>query len=206
MFVLHDACRSRRRPIHLLACLFVALVLFSCQTAHPTAPAPLHPQTGQKPSIRAQDLEQRIHDLINRERAAHGLSRLGLDDALSRIARGHSSDMAKRSYFSHDSPEGRDFSFRYREQGYACAIRTGKTIHLGAENIALNHLYSSVTTINGVASYDWNSLEQIAGSTVQGWMNSSGHRKNILTPHWLNQGIGIFITTDGTVYITQNFC
>ncbi|MBS1128555.1 MAG: serine protease, partial [Nitrospirae bacterium] len=39
-----------------------------------------------------------------------------------------------------------------------------------------------------------------------GWMNSQGHRKNILTPHWLNQGIGVFISTDDTVYITQNFC
>jgi uncharacterized protein YkwD len=206
MFVLHDVYRFRCRPLHLLAVLFVATVLLSCQTAHPPAPAPPHPQTGQKPSIRVQDLEQRIHDLINRERAAHGLSPLGLDDALSRIARGHSRDMAKRSYFDHYSPEGRDFSFRYLEQGYACAIRTGNTIHLGAENIALIHLYSSVTTINGVPYYDWNSLEQIAGSTVQGWMNSSGHRKNILTPHWMNQGIGIFITSDGTVYVTQNFC
>jgi uncharacterized protein YkwD len=206
MFVLYDAYRSRWRPLHLLAGLFVAFVLLSCQTAHLPAPAPPHPQTRQKPSIRFQDLEQRIHDLINRERAAHGLSPLGLDDALSRIARGHSRDMAKRSYFSHDSPEGRDFLYRYRKQGYTCSIRTGNTIHFGAENIALNHLYSSVTTINGVAYYDWNSLEQIAGSTIQGWMNSSGHRKNILTPHWQNQGIGIFITSDGAVYVTQNFC
>ena len=144
--------------------------------------------------------------MINRERTARGLSPLTWDDALARIARGHSKDMADRGYFSHNSPEGRDFPFRYRKQGYTCALQTGDIIYTGAENIASMSLYRSITTINSVAYPDWNSSEQIAVSTVQGWMNSPGHRKNILTPYWLNQGLGVFISPDDKVYITQNFC
>jgi uncharacterized protein YkwD len=181
----------------------LTIALLACQATHAPAPQTL---AIPKPSIRVQDLEQRIHILINRERKVHGLSTLGWDNRLSRIARDHSKDMASRSYFSHESPEGRDFSFRYQEQGYTCSIRTGTIIHRGAENIALGHLYSSIRTVNGVVSYDWDTIDQIAQKTVQGWMNSPGHRKNILTPHWQNEGIGIFFATDGAVYVTQNFC
>jgi len=185
----------------LLQSLFTA-----CSSTHqPASPEPV-PSKKPKPAISVPDLEKRIHVLINRERAAHGLTPLAWDTDLSGIARGHSKDMARRGYFSHDSPEGRDFSFRYRKQGYTCALQAGDNIHAGAENIALMSLYRSITTINGVAYYDWNSAEQIAASTVQGWMNSPGHRKNILTPYWLNQGIGAFISPDDKVYVTQNFC
>lgn len=159
-----------------------------------------------KPVIAADTLAKRIHTLINRERTNQGLSPLSWDNALSRIAQGHSRDMAVRKYFSHDSPEGRDFSFRYRQEGYSCAVRTGYTIYTGAENIFQNNLYDSVTTVNGRAYYDWNSEERIAETTVRGWMISPGHRKNILTPHWRNEGIGIFIAPDDKVFITQNFC
>jgi uncharacterized protein YkwD len=159
-----------------------------------------------KPVLRANDLERKIHALINRGRGKQGLSPLAWDESLSRIARGHSKDMASRSYFSHDSPEGHDFSFRYRQNGYTCSLRVGNTVHMGAENIFLNFRFNSVTTVNGEAYYDWNSEEQIAETTVRGWMDSPGHRKNILTPHWRSEGIGVFLSPDDKIYITQNFC
>jgi uncharacterized protein YkwD len=40
---------------------------------------------------------------------------------------------------------------------------------------------------------------------VEGWMNSPGHRKNILEPRWKESGIGIFINSNGTYYFTQVF-
>jgi uncharacterized protein YkwD len=186
--------------------LLLLFLLAACQTTHPTVSSGQLPSKQPKPAISASDLEKRIYALINRERAAHGLSALAWDMALSRIARGHSKDMADRGYFSHDSPDGLDFLFRYRQQGYTCALRMGNTIHTGAENIALNSLSRSITTINGVAYHDWNTAEQIALTTVLGWMNSPGHRKNILTPYWRNQGIGVFLSPDDKIFITQNFC
>jgi len=159
-----------------------------------------------KPVLHVNHLEKRIHKLINKERAKYGLSLLAGNEALSRIARGHSKDMGTRRYFSHDSPEGHDFSFRYRQAGYTCSLRVGNTVHMGAENIYQNVRFNSVTTVNGKTYYDWNSEEQIAETTVRGWMDSPGHRKNILTPHWRSEGIGVFLSPDEKIYITQNFC
>ncbi len=164
------------------------------------------PGRGNQPKLDLSALEKRIHDLINKERQKHGLSTIRWDDALKRIAQKHSADMAKRTYFSHTSPEGRDFSYRYIKSGYACAITIENRIYKGAENLFQNNLYTSVTTVNGVNYYDWNALEDIAESTVEGWMNSPGHRKNILTPIWLREGIGVSIAPDDKVYITENFC
>ena len=63
-----------------------------------------------------------------------------------------------------------------------------------------------MTTINGVAYYDWNSPEAIARQTVDGWMQSAGHRKNILSPQWKREGIGVEIAPDNRVLITQDSC
>jgi uncharacterized protein YkwD len=184
--------------------LILSLLLACHQPGIPAAaPAPLRRL---KPAISVSRLERKIHQVVNRERQRQGLSPLRWDDSLARIARQHSSDMGSRRYFSHETSEGRTFSFRYDAAGYVCRVRVGSTIYLGAENIALNHLYDRVTTVNGVATYDWNSEDRIAETTVRGWMNSPGHRQNILTPHWGKEGIGIFITPGDEVYITQNFC
>ncbi len=189
----------------MIGIVLCALVLSSCAPS----PSPVHPESLKKrpqPKIAAAVLEKQIHTLINRERHKHGLSQLEWDDALANIGRKHSKDMVLRNYFDHTSPEGRDFSYRYRREGYQCSVRVGNTSYLGAENIALNNQYASVTTVNGVAFYDWNSQDTIAESTVLGWMNSPGHRKNILMPHWKREGIGVVLGPDGKIEITQNFC
>jgi uncharacterized protein YkwD len=159
-----------------------------------------------RPLVVADDLARRIHTLVNAERARKGLPALGWDESLARIAAGHSHDMASRQFLSHDSPEGDGFDDRYRQADYVCRIRDGRIIHLGAENIALGHLIDSVVTRNGVAHVNWNSRDEIARRAVDGWMRSSGHRKNILAPQWRNQGIGVGMGADDKVYVTQNFC
>ena len=188
---------------------FLLLLLSSLLTSCAHAPAPTGhtvPAKRPQPAISVVRLEKQIHLLINKERQKQGLSQLSADDALSLIARRHSRDMAARKYFDHISPEGHDFAYRYRQGNYDCSVATGSTIYKGAENIAQNNLYDSVTTINGEAFFDWNSLDKIAETTVQGWMKSPGHRKNILMPHWNQEGIGVYIAPDDKVYITQNFC
>lgn len=191
-----------------LAALFTITcsLLLSCAPSLPPAPRDHNVSRPVRPVIDVASLEKKIHILINEERRRQGLEALERDDRLSRIARAHSRDMALRGYFSHVSPEGNDFSARYRKARYSCSVRVGSTIYEGGENIALNHLYASRTTVNGIVSYDWNSEEEIARTTVRGWMNSTGHRKNILTPHFLHEGIGVHIGADDGIYITQNFC
>jgi len=190
--------------IHTVLIMLFSMIV-SCAGLQPTHSSRLT-DSKSKPSISITKLETAIHALINKERQDNGLTRITWDDALSAIARKHSRDMSKRHYFDHYSPEGHDYLYRYEQGGYQCAVVEGHTIHMGAENIALNHLYDSVTKVNGEAFYDWNSQDKIAETTVQGWMRSPGHRKNILTPYFRKEGIGVFISPDDKVFITQNFC
>jgi uncharacterized protein YkwD len=194
---------SPRRVASFLALLLAAVVFVPCTvwTAGPVAR-----QQKPQPTINAADLAQRIHAQINEQRAGHGLAALSWNATLARIAERHSRDMAERNYLSHDSPEGRSFVDRYRQGGFSCQVRIGREIHAGAENIALGRLYNSATIENGVTYYDWNSAQQIARRAVDGWMRSPGHRKNILTPYWQREGIGVEVRPDNKVYITQNFC
>ena len=185
------------RVAALLTAFFVLGVALTNATARQQEP---------QPTVEATDLAKRIHAQINKNRNNHGLQSLDWNDTLSRIAAKHSQDMAKRNYLGHNSPEGKTFSDRYRQGGYSCGIRVGNYIHTGAENIALSRLYNSTTTENNITYYDWNSVQEIALKTVDGWMNSPGHRENILTPHWRKEGIGVKIGPGNNVYITQNFC
>jgi len=151
-------------------------------------------------------IEHLIHDMINIEREHHKLNVLTWNTDLNIIARGHSRDMVKRNFFSHTTPEGYGFPQRYSKAGFSCSLRSGNTIFTGAENISQDNLYHSVKYRNNIPSYQWNSSREIARSVVDRWMNSPPHRKNILFPHWRSEGIGISITEEGKVLITQNFC
>lgn len=167
------------------------------------------PSLKPKPVIDIPTLEQKIHLLIDVERQKNGISPLSLDQKLSTIARNHSIDMANRNYFEHDTPEGQDPTARGTAVGYSCHkdLAGGWYSNGLAENIFQNNLYNSVEYMNGVPiSYDWNDMDALASSTVQGWMNSNGHRENILTSAFDREGIGVAIASDDKVYITEDFC
>lgn len=157
--------------------------------------------------IDVHQLEKQIHDLINQERVNNGLSALFWDDKLSEIARDHSEDMANRNFFSHYNPEEEGPDERGKKVGYSCYKDFGSYYMVGiAENIFQNNLYDSITYVYAVPIHDWSTQSEIAQSTVSGWMGSSGHRENILTATFDKEGIGIAISLDDKVYITQDFC
>ena len=160
-----------------------------------------------KPEINTSELELQIHNLVNEERQKHGLKTLNWDSKLADIARKHSQDMAQNNFFSHVNIKGQDPTERGRLVGYYCRKDFGSYYTEGiAENIFQNNLYDSVTYYNGIPSYDWKTQEEIAKSTVSGWMDSPGHRQNILTAIYDKEGIGIAISSDDEVLITQDFC
>jgi uncharacterized protein YkwD len=173
-----------------------------------SSPTPRIIISGDPYPISTAGLEQRVHELINLQRTNHGLKALTLDPLLSDIARNHSEDMAARNYFSHVNPYGENPTDRGNDAGYTCRKDYGSYYTYGiAENIFQNNLYSSATYYStGKTVYDWNSPEEIAQTTVSGWMNSTGHRENILTPSFDREGIGVAIAADSKVYITEDFC
>ncbi|MCW3006048.1 MAG: polymerase, partial [Solirubrobacterales bacterium] len=108
--------------------------------------------------------------LVNAQRANAGLSQLGDNGQLQAAAQGHSDDMVARGYFSHTSADGRDMTARIQAAGYV-----GQT---WGENIAWGG--GSLAT-----------PAQIVGN----WMNSAGHRANILNGAYSDSGIGVAIGT-----------
>ncbi|MFC5055250.1 CAP domain-containing protein, partial [Saccharothrix xinjiangensis] len=120
--------------------------------------------------------EARVFELTNAERAAQGCPALASDDKLATAARAHSADMAARNYFDHVSQDGRSFVDRVKAAGYPSP---------GAENIAAG--------------------QRTAESVVKGWMDSPGHRANILNCKLKALGVGMARGGSYGIYWTQNF-
>jgi uncharacterized protein YkwD len=140
-------------------------------TAKPTPrPTRTKPRTARKPPRKADNLpasgvtgtENEVTVLVNRERARAGCGRVRTDERLRRAARGHSRDMAERNFFSHTSPDGRSPWDRAGAAGYDRAI---------GENIAKG--------------------QRTPESVMSAWMNSEGHRRNILNCDARATGVGL---------------
>lgn len=179
----------------------------TARTTTPRSTPTPGPQT--EGEISTQQIERVIHRAVNEQRRQEGLTALDYDTRLAEIARRHSKDMATKDYFSHTSPSGDTFQDRYEAADYECQVEVSANRYAtGGENIAFTWAYAQIETETGSVSYDGNET-QIARGIVRGWMNSKGHRENILTDHWQSEGIGVAITetSEGVkVYATQNFC
>ncbi len=144
------------------------------QTPAPQQAAPKQQQQAapkQQPNVQQQQApaangvsqtEQRVVELTNQERRKQGLPDLKLDVNLSKVAREKSNDMQAKGYFSHTSPTyGSPFDMM-RDFGI--------TYQAAGENIAQG--------------------QRTPEEVVQAWMNSEGHRKNILSAEFTHIGVG----------------
>ncbi|OJU16840.1 MAG: hypothetical protein BGN88_08100 [Clostridiales bacterium 43-6] len=121
--------------------------------------------------------EKEVIRLINAERTNRGLMALQTNWELSRVARYKSQDMIDKNYFSHTSPTyGSPFTMM---QNF------GLKFSGAAENIAYG--------------------QRTAQEVVTAWMNSSGHRANILSASFTHTGVGAAKKANGTLYWTQMF-
>jgi uncharacterized protein YkwD len=182
------------------------IMLMLCSMPHRPALA----NTGAQPEINPAELEIQIHRQINRERQNHGLPPFSMDEKLTVIARSHSRDMARHRFFNHLNLRGEGPTERGKNQGWNMKKQIGPDSWLVslAENLFLNHLYDkAVSTIqNGMTvkkEYHWKTQKKIALETVQGLMDSPHHRKNILSPLYDRQGIGVAISGND-IYVTED--
>ncbi|MFC7762965.1 CAP domain-containing protein [Catellatospora bangladeshensis] len=147
-------------------------------SAYPSVAASptLSPSAKPSPSKAPTTLEGQMLALVNDARRKAGCKALRAEPKLDKAARGHSADMAKRDYFSHETPEGVTPWDRARAAGYDTP---------SAENIAAGNA--------------------TAKATFQQWMNSKGHKANILNCSSKSMGVGR--ATGGTYryYWTQMF-
>jgi uncharacterized protein YkwD len=115
--------------------------------------------------------------------------------------------MAHKGYFDHKNSLGQGPSERVAQQGYVCRKDFGVYYTEGvAENIFQTRLYSSVAYVAALAIKKYMSDEEIAQSTVEGWMESPGHHMNLLDPNFDRSGIGVAVSSEEKVYITQDLC
>jgi uncharacterized protein YkwD len=115
--------------------------------------------------------------LTNVERSRAGLRPLSVDPALGAAAQAYSSDMAARAFYSHTSPEG--------SRPWDRAAAAGSRMRAIGENIACG--------------------QRSPAEVVEGWMNSPGHRANILKPDFTHLGTGFAGGGPAGTYWTQLF-
>jgi uncharacterized protein YkwD len=123
-------------------------------------------------------LESAFHREVNEVRAQRHLIPLERRPELDRVARAHSLDMARRSYFSHDTPEGANPLDRLRAGGI-------DGFSLAAENIGMTTRAEPNREI------------------LNGWLNSRAHRENLYAPSFNATGIGIARSPSGAWIYTQ---
>lgn len=122
-------------------------------------------------------MEAQVVQLVNAERAKRGLPPLAVHPGVTQVARAKSQDMRDRQYFSHTSPTyGSPFQM----------LKTfGITYRAAGENIAAG--------------------QPSPAAVMQGWMNSPGHRENILNPQYTHIGVGLAQGGSYRTYWTQLF-
>jgi uncharacterized protein YkwD len=124
-------------------------------------------------------MEDEAHDALNAERASRDIAALTMRDDLRLVARAHSEDMVARDFFDHTNPDGKDPFERMADAEI--------TYSTAGENIA------------------WNSFPDPVATAVDGWMNSTGHRNNILNGSFTHAGMGVASDGKGGHYFTQVF-
>jgi uncharacterized protein YkwD len=156
----------------------VALTVAGCAIQMP-ASAPVARSAGPRTASPYTSSESRIFDLINAERSRRGLKALVYNPQLDEMAKIQATNMAHFQKMAHVLPDAQLPTLKDRAQyvGY----RYGEI----AENVALG--YPSAETV------------------VEGWMNSSGHRHNILDAGEIETGIGIARSPSGGLYYAQVF-
>lgn len=140
------------------------------------------PSPSRKPSEDAKRLtgdaalEAEVIDLVNAERRRARCPAVHLDEGLRSAARAHSADMAAHNEMSHEGSDGSSPWDRARRAGYDAAL---------SENVAMGYA--------------------TAEAVMDGWMNSPGHRENILNCEARATGVGLARSANGTPYWTQMF-
>ena len=148
------------------------------------------------------EIESYIFQYTNDERRINGVSVLLTNFCLNEIARAHSGDMAANGYFSHENLRGQDPSARAGSHG----CPTQKPMGGGMTMIGIGENIGKMPTGNVVGlGHVSDTPQSVARAQVDSWMDSSGHRANILNPTYSYIGVGTAKDPYGYYISTQDF-
>ncbi len=137
---------------------------------------------------RLSKLEHRLAQLVNEARATNGLDDLAWNDELAEVARAHSVEMRDKKYFAHESPT----PSLYRPMN-RYVVGLNRTPRIVAENIY--RAWGVHHTPN----------EADIEAAMKSFMNSPGHRANIMLSSVTRIGIGLAANDNGDIWVTQMF-
>lgn len=148
--------------------------------------------------IDPEQAEQLIFERMNALRSERGLRTLSEGDVPSQFAEEHSEDMGVHDFYGHEGPNGESSTERMAEIGRECDGAASENIHRAPLDTRVR-IYGSDELVN---VYNESALAKYA---VQGWMNSPGHRENLLDDRWSEAGVGVHVD-EQTVFMTIVFC
>lgn len=134
------------------------------------------PQTGDEASLKLTEDESKLIELTNAERKKMKLANLKPDPMLMKLARSHAATMARLDQIGHEL-EGKTFAQRMEAAKYH-AQRAGENVSQGRRTPA---------------------------DAIAGWMQSAGHKANILQPEYTRIGVGLATSKSGKPYFVQVF-
>lgn len=124
--------------------------------------------------------EQELWHAVNQVRRDFGLRALQADDALATAARQHAEEMAELNYLGHESPNLQSRTLQDR------LVLAGAAVQGAGENLA-----------------QLSDGADLAAQVVAGWLDSPGHRQNLLAAHYTHVGFGVARNSQGSVWVAQ---
>lgn len=146
----------------------------------------------------SEEVEELVHQGVNDRRADHDLGALEWDGTIASVSRAHSADMNERAYFAHENPDNETPFDRFGEVGSYCRAY--------GENIAMTVADRPVRAPASDEVVRYRTSAELADGLVEQWMNSPPHREAILSDRWDRGGVGVYLSPNGEVYATHNFC
>ena len=182
--------RRRVAPLCRLAIVVLAVGGCSCSIATPENQCNdgIAMVDGEPTACALQDgqannsIEQEILALVNGERRSAGVRPLCFSSDLARVAKQHNRKMASEGFFEH------------RGEGEQCLLDRVTFAGIGAESVGENIFKAGQPTSDGIAQ-----------QCVAMWMQSDGHRRNMLSSDFDKTGVSVSYASNGECYVTQDF-
>ena len=137
------------------------------------------------PEVDGEALEIAIYEKVNDRRVTGDIEPLIHSERVRLIARLHSKDMAERGFFDHRNPDGQGSSERHEK--YDGCDNTNENIYMWKPMGYFN-------------------TDHVAERVVNSWADSEGHNSIMMSEYRQVTGVGVHVTEDGDLYVTQNFC
>jgi uncharacterized protein YkwD len=159
-----------RLPLRVLCAVFLAVTPGLSFLSEPAATT----------AENLRNIEQQIHQEVNRVRATAHIPTLSWSEPLAAEARRHAKNLAGRRFFAHEDPARGDLASRLDKSGINW-LRC-------AENL-----------------YEQGGSSNPAQGAVKAWLDSAGHRKNMMDSMFSDSGVGVALQRDGTLVVVQEY-